>query len=99
MKRFLSALLIIVPIVLLIAIVTKPGYDKSYNTVKEALEATNHKVALFLSHKKDTKGQVFSSITVKDRIFYREIYFAEFGKTRKVAIAAFTKIFLLEPTD
>jgi hypothetical protein len=41
MKRFLNALLTVAPIILLIAIVTKPGYDKSYNTVKEALEASH----------------------------------------------------------
>ena len=97
MQRFLYILMTIILIILIVAIITKPSKDESYDKVKAALEAANHKVALFVSHSKQDSGKVFSSIAIRDRIFYREIYFLELGKNRKVAIAAFTKIFLLNP--
>ena len=100
MQRFLYILMTLILIAALVAIFTKPSYDESYNKVKTALEAAHHKVGLFLSHEKDSKdtaSKVYSALSVRDRIFYREIYYFEFGKNKKVAIAAFRKIYLLDP--
>lgn len=75
---------------------TKPSDETCYNEVKAALEKANHKVALYISHEKGKEGKSVSSITIKDKILYKDIYFWELGKTKKVARAAFTKIFLIE---
>jgi hypothetical protein len=95
MKSFLKILIIIVTIAAAIAILTKPTSKDCYDTVKEALESANHQVAIYVSHDKESEGKPVSSITIKDRIFYKDIYFFELGATKKVARGAFTKIFLI----
>lgn len=74
---------------------TKPSNKICYDKVKAALEAAHHQVAIYISHDKDSDQKVISSISIKDRILYKEIYFYELGSTKKVAVGAFTKIFLI----
>jgi hypothetical protein len=95
MNSFLKILIIVVTIAAVIAILTKPTSKDCYDKVKEALETANHQVAIYISHDKESEGKPVSSITIKDRIFYKDIYFFELGSTKKVARGAFTKVFLI----
>jgi hypothetical protein len=95
MKSFSKILIIIVTIAAIIAILTKPTSKDCYDKVKEALESANHQVAIYISHEKGSEGTPVSSITIKDRIFYKDIYFFELGANKKVARGAFTKVFLI----
>jgi len=95
MLSFLKVLIIVVTIEIGVAILTKPSDKTCYDKVKVALEAANHQVALYLSHNQKSGQKVISAISVKDKFLYKEIYFYELGATRKVAIGAFTRIFLI----
>ena len=95
MNSFLKILIIVVAVLLATAILTKPSNKTCYDKVKAALEAAHHQVAMYLSHDKNSDKKVVSSITIKDRILYKEIYFYELGSNKKVAIGALTKIFLI----
>ncbi|MBS1608651.1 MAG: hypothetical protein JSS70_07815 [Bacteroidetes bacterium] len=96
MNSFFKPLIIVVTIVAVIAILTKPNSQTCYDKVNEALEKANHHIALYISHEKGNEGKMLSSITIKDRIFYKDIYFFELGVNKKVARGAFTKIFLID---
>ena len=95
MSSFLKILIIVITILAVAAILTKPSDDTCYTKVKEALENAHHQVAIYIEHKKNSDEKVISSITIKDRILYKEIYFFEVGSNKKVAIGALTKIFLI----
>jgi len=95
MKSFFKILIIIVTIAAIVAILTKPTSKACYDKVKTALENANHQVAIYISHEKGSEGKPVSSITIKDRILYKDIYFYELGANKKVARGAFTKIFLI----
>ena len=95
MLSFLKVFIIVVTILLAAAILTKPSDKNCYDKVKAALEAANHPVALYLSHNKNSNQKVISSLTIKDKFLYKEIYFYELGATKKVAIGALTRIFLI----
>jgi hypothetical protein len=95
MNSFLKVLIIVITILAIAAILTKPSDEICYNKVKEALEAAHHQVAIFIEHDKNNDKKVASSITIKDRVLYKEIYFYELGSNKKVAIGALTRIFLI----
>ena len=95
MNSFLKVLIIVVTILVVAAILTKPSNKTCYDKVKTALEAAHHPVAMYLSHEKNRDSKVVSSITIKDRFLYKEIYFYELGANKKVAIGAVTRIFLI----
>ena len=95
MNSFFKVLIIVVTILAAAAILTKPSDQACYEKVKTALETANHQVAIYISHDKDSDKKVVSSITIKDRIVYKEIYFYEVGSNKKVAIGALTRIFLI----
>src|SRR5690348_16866858 len=95
MSSFFKILIIVITILAVAAILTKPSDETCYIKVKEALENAHHQVAIYIEHEKSSDKKVVSSITIKDRILYKEIYFFELGSTKKVAIGALTKIFLI----
>jgi hypothetical protein len=95
MKSFFKILIIVVTILCAVGILTKPSDKKCYDTVKEKLEAAHHKVAIYLSHDKPDDKKVVSSITIKDRVLYKDIYFFELGANKKVAVGAINRIYLI----
>lgn len=99
MMSFIKGLIIFLTIVAVIAILTKPSSETCYKEVKEALEKTSHKVAVYISHEKGQEGKPITSITIKDRILYKDIYFFELGSNKKVARGAFTKVFLIKEPE
>ncbi|MGC4036304.1 MAG: hypothetical protein QM764_10095 [Chitinophagaceae bacterium] len=93
--KFLKVLIIVVTVIAIIAILTKPSSQKCYTEVETALKATQHQISLYIEHDKDGNKKPMSSITVKDKFFYKEVYFFELGKNTKVAYGAFMKVFLI----
>ncbi|MCW3117713.1 MAG: hypothetical protein JWM28_1795, partial [Chitinophagaceae bacterium] len=93
MKKFINITWIILLIVLTVAVFTKPGYDECISRMNTDLTAEGYFAGWYISHDKKDSGTVHTPLTIKDRIFYREIFFHFDGEDKKIAIAAFSHFY------
>src|SRR6476660_7501504 len=98
MKKTFLIFWAVVLIVATVAIFTKPSYKESFSKISYELNSRGYMAGAYYKydsvnhHSPDLK----TPVVIKDRLFYRDIYFPINGKTRRVAIAAFTRIFLID---
>ena len=96
MKKFLNIFSIVALVILAVAFFTKPSYSDSLLRISHELDAHGYQAGFYFTHRGiNNPVAVHSTIEIKDRIFYREIYCPINGKTKKIAIAAFTRLFLI----
>jgi hypothetical protein len=98
MKKIINIIWIILLIILTVAFFTKPSYQESMLKISHELNSRGYQAGLYYNYDKighHTSENLNSTVVIKDRLFYRDIYFPINGKVRKVAIAAFTKLFLV----
>ena len=99
MKKIINISWITLLIILVIAIFTKPSYDETVFKISHELNSRGYQAGIY--YKYDKVGHRVSNtpnsiIVIKDRLFYRDIYFPINGKVRRIAIAAFTRLFLID---
>ncbi|HEU4574143.1 MAG TPA: hypothetical protein VFS36_04010 [Chitinophagaceae bacterium] len=97
MKKWVKITVILFVILGSIAYFTKPSYQKCSITISEELNAKGHHAGIFLVKDKETNQyrQMVVNVTIKDRLFYRDIYYMVNGENQKIAVAAFGKVFLV----
>lgn len=93
MKKFGQILLILVLIILIIAYFTKPGQEECMSRMSHDLTEQGYNVGLYISHSKGDSGTVHTPLTIKDRIFYRDVFYHFEGQNKKIAVAAFSHFF------
>jgi len=98
MKKALNITWIILLIVLVVAIFTKPSYQETFFKISYELNTRGYQSGLYfkydeLGHR--TSDKVNSTVVIKDRLFYRDVYFPINGKVQRIAIAAFSRLFLI----
>jgi hypothetical protein len=97
-RKFFTIVWIAILITLIVAIFTKPSYDETFFKVSNVLNARGYRAGLFFNYDKyghRSSPDLKSTVVIKDRLFYRDVYFPVNGETKKVAVAAFTKLFLV----
>lgn len=99
MKKALLVIWVVLLVAATVAIFTKPSYNESFLKISYELNSRGYLAGVY--YKYDSINHHASSnlqtpVIIKDRLFYRDIYFPINGKTRRIAIAAFTKIFLID---
>ncbi|MES1217641.1 MAG: hypothetical protein ABUT20_19185 [Bacteroidota bacterium] len=98
MKKTLMISWILILIILTVAVFTKPSYDDTFFRISKELNSRGYQAGLFYNYDKvghTTSKNPSSTIVIKDRLFYRDIYFPINGKVQRIAIAAFTRLFLI----
>jgi len=99
MKRAITITWITLLIVLIVAIFTKPSYEQTFFKISHELNSRGYQSGLYYKYDKmghHTSDKPFSTVVIKDRLFYRDIYFPINGKVQRIAIAAFTRLFLID---
>ena len=99
MKRAINITWIILLIVLVAAIFTKPSYEETFFKISHELNSRGYQSGIYFKYDKvgrRTSNTLYSTVVIKDRVFYRDIYFPINGKVQRIAIAAFTKLFLID---
>ena len=99
MKRALNITWIILLIVLTVAIFTKPSHQETFFKITRELNSRGYQSGLYfkydrLGHRSSDTAN--STVVIKDRLFYRDVYFPIKGKVQRIAIAAFSRLFLID---
>ena len=96
MKKVFTVFWIALIILMVVAFFTKPSYDYCLLRISHELNIRGFQAGLVV-HRDSTQkvSSVTSPVTIKDRVFYRDIYFPINGKQWKIAVAAFNKLYLV----
>lgn len=98
MRKVINTVWIILLGILTVAFFTKPSYNDTFFRISHELNSRGYQAGLYYNYDKinhHTSDKLNSTIEIRDRLFYRDVYFPINGKVRKVAIAAFTRLFLI----
>lgn len=99
MRKVLTITWVVLLVILTVAVFTKPSYEQTYFKISHELNSRGYQAGLYFNYDKvghRSSSNPNSTIVIKDRLFYRDVYFPIKGKVQRVAIAAFTKLFLVD---
>ena len=99
MKKIFTILWFVLLVILTVAVFTKPSYDQTFFKISHELNSRGYQAGLFFNYDKlghRSSPNPNSTIVIKDRLFYRDVYFPINGKVQRIAVAAFTRLFLID---
>ena len=99
MKRAINITWIILLIVLAVAIFTKPSHEETFFKISKELNSRGYQSGLYYKYDNvghHTSNTPYSTVVIKDRLFYRDIYFPIKGKVQRIGIAAFSRLYLID---
>lgn len=99
MRKAFMIVWIIVLVIAAIAVFTKPSYQQTFYKISHELNSRGYLAGAYykydsINHHTDARAQ--TPVVIKDRLFYRDIFFPINGKVQRIAIAAFGRLFLID---